>query len=187
MARINLLPWRENDRKEKQKDFIQLTVLAVVLMMVIIGTAWVHLGGMISEQESRNSYLEKEISILQNMIVEIKALETEKEGLIQRMEVIQKLQRSRPGIVHMFDEMVFTIPEGIYFSSVERVGNVVTIKGKAQSNARISNFMRNLDLSEWFDNPKLIVINSKGGKSNGNQFTLKVTQVDVIGAEEAKK
>ncbi len=192
MARINLLPWRENERKEKQKDFIQLTALAAILMAVIVGAGWIQVGNMISSQESRNGYLDREIKVLQGMIDEIKQLESEKESLIQRMGVIQELQRSRPGIVHMFDELVFAIPEGVYFTTVERRGNVVTIIGRAQSNARVSSFMRNLDASKWFDNPRLIVIDAVQGApeegDQGSRFTLTVDQVDVIGAaEEGKK
>ena len=183
MARINLLPWRENERKDKQRDFIKLTVLASALMAVSIFAAWVQVDSMVSAQDSRNSYLQREITVLQGMIDEIKKLESEKEGLMQRMGVIQELQRSRPGIVHMFDAMVFSIPEGVYFTEVARKGHVVTIEGRAQSNARVSNFMRNLDESKWFDNPRLIVIDSADGPG-GNRFTLTVTQVDVIGAEE---
>ena len=185
MARINLLPWRENERKQRQKDFIQLLFLSAVLMAVVVGAGWFHVGNLISEQESRNDYLQQEITVLQGMIDQIKKLEAEKNSLMQRMEVIQQLQRSRPGIVHMFDELVYSIPEGIYFNSLTREGNVVTIEGFAQSNARVSNFMRNLDASLWFDSPRLIVIDSgRGDKTEGNRFKLTVKQVDVVGAEE---
>lgn len=185
MARINLLPWRENERKQRQKDFIQLLLLCSVLMAVIVGAGWVHVGNLISEQENRNGYLQQEIGVLQGMINQIQKLEAEKKSLMQRMEVIQQLQRSRPGIVHMFDELVYSIPEGIYFSSLTRAGNIVTIDGLAQSNTRVSDFMRNLDASVWFDNPRLIVIDSgKGEGAKGNRFQLTVKQVDVIGADE---
>ncbi len=186
MASINLLPWRESQRKEKQKDFIQLAILAAILMAVIVGAVLVQVKSSVSAQESRNSYLEREITVFQDMIAQIRVLEDEKEGLVQRMDVIQKLQRSRPGIVHMFDELVFAIPEGVYFTSVTRSGNVVTIDGRAQSNARVSNFMRNLDTSIWFDDPRLIVIDSSGKKEpgRGHRFSLTVNQVDVVGHEE---
>ncbi|VAW86706.1 Type IV pilus biogenesis protein PilN [hydrothermal vent metagenome] len=188
MARINLLPWRESQRKERQKDFIQLMVLAAILMAVIVGAILIQVKASVGSQESRNSYLESEIKVLQGMISQIKVLEDEKEGLVQRMDVIQELQRSRPGIVRMFDELVFSIPEGVYFSSLSRTGNVVMIEGRAQSNARVSSFMRNLDTSMWFDDPRLIVIDSAGQKAQGrntggHRFSLTVNQVDVTGSE----
>ncbi len=189
MASINLLPWRESQRKEKQKDFIQLAVLAAILMAVIVGAVLVQVKSSVGAQEARNGYLEREITIFQEMIAQIRVLEDEKEGLVQRMDVIQKLQRSRPGIVHMFDELVYAIPEGVYFTSVTRSDNVVTIDGRAQSNARVSSFMRNLDASIWFDDPRLIVIDSSGKqeRGRGHRFSLTVNQVDVVRSEGEEK
>ncbi|MEW5755678.1 MAG: PilN domain-containing protein [Pseudomonadota bacterium] len=188
MARINLLPWREAARKKKQKDFFTTAALSACLMGVIVFYAHLHIAGMIETQTARNTFLQEQIKVLDQKIEDIKKLEKDKESLLARMNVIQELQRSRPGIVRLFDEMVRTVPEGIYLTKLERKGDEITITGAAQSNARVSNFMRNLDESAWFDNPSLVVIDaSKKTEQGGSMFTLTVRQVTMNQTQQVEK
>lgn len=188
MARINLLPWREAERKKKQKDFFTTTALSACLMGVIIFYAHLHISSMIETQTARNTFLQDQIKVLDQKIEDIKKLEKDKESLLARMNVIQELQRSRPGIVRMFDEMVRTVPEGIYLTKLERKGDEITITGAAQSNARVSNFMRTLEESQWFDNPRLVVIDaSKKTEQGGSMFTLTVRQVTMNQEQQVEK
>ncbi len=162
MAQINLLPWRETLRKEKQREFISITVFAAALTAVIVGFVHIHMSGAIEYQERRNKYLENEIKILDGKIKEIKQLESTKKALLERMNVIQNLQAKRPGIVHLFDEFVHTLPEGLYLTNVTQKGDRLNIKGKAESNARISAYMRNIDASDWLKKATLKEIRTKG-------------------------
>jgi len=181
MARINLLPWRESLRKEKQKEFFSTAALGVLLMLAIVFYVHLHVGEKISAQQSRNDFLQQQIAAVDRDLEEIKKLESEKKNLLARMEVIQELQRSRPSIIYLFDELVAAIPEGIYFTNLSRENNLVIIEGRAQSNARVSNFMRNLDASPWFNDPRLIVIDSSSKSQGiGSTFTLQVKQVDMV-------
>lgn len=179
MARINLLPWREERRKEKQREFAVAAVGSAVVMLLVILYVHLHINGLIDTQESRNAFLEGQIKEVEGKIKEIENLERQKKQLIARMKVIEELQGNRPAVVHLFDELVKTTPEGLHLDTVQQKGNLLTIKGLAQSNARVSAFMRNLDASPWFDNPVLEVIES-GTKTKGSEgqrmFILKVTQ-----------
>ena len=179
MATLNLLPWREERRKEQLRQFLTMTGLSVVLMLLVILAVHLHYGRLINAQESRNSFLKNEITVVEKKIREINSLAKEKKRLLARMDVIQQLQRNRPGIVHLFDEMVKTIPEGAYIESLKQTGNQLIIKGNAQSNARISAYMRNIDASPWLTKPSLNIIEKKGRskKSSGRQFTLKAEQL----------
>jgi len=178
MTRINLLPWRETLRKEQQRQFISVAAGASILMAVIIFYVHIHIGGLIDAQTARNNFLEKEIALVDEKITEIKQLETEKQQLLARMNIIQQLQSRRPEIVHIFDEMARSVPDGIYLTSIKQLGESLAIEGVAESNARVSAFMRNLDASKWFTNPGLIVIESKEKENvRTSRFTLKVTQV----------
>ena len=179
MTRINLLPWREMRRKEKQRQFVSIAVGAVILAGVIILYVHLHIGSMINAQNTRNDYLKGEIKQVENKIKEIQTLEAEKKSLLARMDVIQQLQSRRPEIVHLFYELMRNVPSGIYLTKVTQNGSAITIDGMAQSNARVSAFMRNLDLSDWLEDPKLEVIKvEKNKKSLGraSNFTLHVTQ-----------
>ena len=178
MTRINLLPWREILRKEQQRQFISIAAGAAVLMAVIIFYIHIHVGGLIDAQTARNTFLEQQIASVDQKITEIKELESEKQKLLARMNIIQQLQSRRPEIVHVFDEMARRVPDGIYHTSVKQSGDSLLIEGVAESNARVSAFMRNLDASEWFKNPGLIVIESKEKeKVRTSSFTLKGTQI----------
>lgn len=177
MAHINLLPWREEERKRKKKEFIAIVGGAAALMCVAGLVMHLFIAGMISHQESRNAYLQSEIKKVEAKIKEISELESKKDQLIARMRVIENLQSNRPEVVHLFDEMVRIVPEGLYFQSVEQKGRNLSIKGRAQSNARVSAFMRGLEGSDWFDAPQLSVISTKQEKTGkSREFSLTVNQ-----------
>lgn len=177
MARINLLPWREELRKERMKQFQTLAGLAIFLMFAIITLVHIRVDGIIDNQNSRNSYLKAEIKTLEKQIAEIKELEKEKANLLARMNIIQQLQSSRPQVVHVFDQMVNTIPTGVFLTSIKNIGPSITFDGFAQSNARVSSYMRNVNDADWLTGPRLDVIktiNEKGQRIS--QFTLVVKQ-----------
>lgn len=180
MAHINLLPWREERRKEQLRQFLTMLGLSVVLMALIILAVHLQYNRMISAQSGRNDYLKREISSVEKQIREIDNLAKDKKSLLARMEVIQKLQRNRPGIVHLFEEMVKVIPEGVYLTSLKQEDDKLTITGVAQSNARVSAFMRNIDVSEWLSNPQLEIIKTekKGKEEKGRNFILRAVQVN---------
>lgn len=158
MTRINLLPWREELRQERQKQFITLLALTFVLAAAIVLLIHFQMNGKISYQESRNAYLNTEISKLDDQIKEIQELQKVRKSLVERMEVIQDLQASRPSIVHLFTELVTTVPSGVYLKTLEQNDDTLKITGEAESNARVSSYMRNLNDSEWLKDPNLDVI-----------------------------
>ena len=177
MARINLLPWREERRKQRQREFISIAAGSVVLMLLVILYVHLHISGMIDNQESRNQYLQKNIKQVEAKIKEIKELEKQKQQLIARMKVIERLQGNRPEVVHLFDEIVKAVPDGLYLASLQQKQSQLVLKGRAQSNARVSAFMRNLDASAWFKQPVLDVIEvNKGKEESTRSFTLHVKQ-----------
>ena len=178
MTRINLLPWRETRRKEQQRQFISIAAGAAVLMGVIVLYLHLHVSGLIEEQTLRNKFMQDEIAKVEAKIAEIKTLETKKQQLLARMTIIQQLQSRRPEIVHVFDELVRAVPPGMYLTKISEQGNTMVFEGVAQSNARISAFMRNLDASPWFSNPKLDVIEADPkDQSRNSRFKLTVSQV----------
>jgi type IV pilus assembly protein PilN len=178
MARINLLPWREALRKEKQKEYLTTVALFAVLAVVIWGGVhWYH-NEVIRYKELRVSYIEDQIKILNEKIKEIQRLEKEKQRLLSRMRAIERLQGNRPLVVRLFDEIVNSLPEGVSLERLNQQGKKITINGVAQSNARVSSFMRKLEKSEWLKNPDLDVIEVKpqDGPKVSN-FTLRFQQV----------
>lgn len=178
MAKINLLPWREELRKQKLQDFGLLMGGFAIVAAIVVGVTHLYFVSRIEGQENRNQYLQGEIVKLDKKIKEIKQLQKEKERLIARMRAIEQLQRNRPLIVRFFDELVASLPEGVSVLKVSQNGNSVTINGEAQSNARVSSFMRNLESSEWLANPKLDIIQAKDASGQRiSAFTLKFTQV----------
>lgn len=187
MARINLLPWREAERQRRLQELIAMAI-AGVIFTVLIGVG-VHLTieQAIAAQESRNAYLQKEIKELDKQIRQIKDLEAKKASLLARMKVIESLQKSRPEIVHLFDELVLTIPDGIYLSSVQQRGRNITIEGHAQSNARVSAFMRNIEKSAWVGAPSLRVIQNRAKTGTGlSNFQMQFKQVEITDKDSDK-
>lgn len=181
MAKINLLPWRETERKEKQQEFLVMLAggAAIAALAVILVHFQVH--NMIKGQERRNTYLTNEIKILDDRIKEIKKLDATRRALIERMEVIQNLQATRPGIVHLFDEIENTLPQGVHLSNLSQSGNKIQISGRAESNARVSTYMRNIEKSEWMAQPKLSVISSNENDGKRlSEFSLSADQTNPI-------
>ncbi|MCK5665315.1 MAG: PilN domain-containing protein [Thiotrichaceae bacterium] len=187
MARINLLNWREEKRKQIEQQFYTSLAGAVIAGIGVIFAMQIQLGTMIDYQESRNSYLKKEIKHVEKAIAEIKALEKKKAALLSRMKVIQALQSNRSDSVHMLDEIVKVVPEGVHLIKFNQKKNVLTFNGAAQSNARVSAYMRNVERAEWLKNPSLKVIQTKKkGKSEGySEFTLMSQQTSP--ADKKKK
>ncbi len=178
MAHINLLPWREELRKERQRQFAVVAIGSVVLMGLIILLVHLNIGRNIDNQDSRNRFLKKQIAEVEKQISAIRNLEREKQRLLDRMDIIQRLQRNRPEVVHLFDEIARRTPDGVYLTSIKEGGSNMVLRGVAESNARVSAFMRNLDASDWFTNPRLDVIQSKAkGAERSSDFTLRVAIV----------
>ena len=177
MTRLNLLPWREMRRRTQDTQLISVAVGSGVLMLAIVGFVWLQLNAMIEHQDRRNAFLNQEIKKVEEELKEIKELEKRRDDLVARMNVIEQLQMDRTRIVHVFDDLVRKLPEGVYLTTLKQAGVSFTISGVAQSNARVSAFMRNLDSSEWFVNPDLDVINvAANGNDRLSQFTLRVHQ-----------
>ncbi len=174
---INLLPWREELRQEQKKQFTVLTLLMMTLAGFIVLLMYVQMSAKIDYQLSRNKFMSSEIAQLDEQISEIRDLKKVRRSLVERMEVIQDLQRSRPSIVHLFTEIVSTVPNGVYLQTLTQSGNNLLMNGEAESNARVSTYMRNLDSSEWLKNPNLTVIEIEDIKVNRiSTFTLTVKQ-----------
>lgn len=176
-TRINLLPWRELRRQEQDRQLLSVSIGAWVLMGLIVFYAAYHMNGLIEYQNRRNDYLRTEIAKLDTQIKEINQLKERKQALIARMEIIQQLQRDRTQIVHVFDDLVRKLPKGVYLTGLAKKGKRITLKGMAQSNARVSHLMNNLDSSEWFTNPDLDIVDArKEGGEQVSQFTLRVNE-----------
>ena len=186
MPSINLLPWRQELRQRRRKEFIFGIVGAVLLAGVITLVANLVVSSMIDAQNRRNELLKAEIAELDKAIEQILALEEQKNRMIARMEVIDTLQASRPEVVKLFDQIVSTLPEGVYLTSVKQSGKKLEFNGVAQSSTRVSAFMRNLDAAETLSSPELKVIQTGGGTNPGAQFTLFAAQRTQPGAEDAK-
>ncbi|MCP5143459.1 MAG: PilN domain-containing protein [Gammaproteobacteria bacterium] len=158
MAHINLLPWREELRKQQRSEYLTILGITAAVAAAVWGGVHLQYNEMISYQNSRNDYLTTQIQGLDRKIAEIRELERQKERLIARMQAIESLQTSRPLIVRLFDELVMTLPDGVYLKEITQSGRQVTIRGIAQSNARVSSLMRNVEASQWVTKPKLNVI-----------------------------
>ena len=176
MAHINLLPWREEQRQEQTRQFATVTVLSMALTGAIIFLVHVTFNNQIEHQKFRNKILQDEIATLDASLKQIDELEETKDQLLVRMDVIQSLQQRRPQIVHLFDDFVRTVPEGIYLMTIKQDADQLTIKGVAESNGRVSAYMRNIDASSWMSTPKLKVIEIRKGTLRSNDFTLITSQ-----------
>jgi type IV pilus assembly protein PilN len=177
MAHINLLPWRQTRRREQQREFTFTSGFSAILTGALVLYAHIHINGMIEYQERRNQYLDEQIKVLDEKIKDIQQLESTKKALPDRMNVIESLQATRPGIVHIFDELVRTLPEGTYLTSVKQNDSDLTISGKAESNARISAYMRNINASDWLANSRFDVIETKEDEvTRTSEFMLKAQQ-----------
>lgn len=174
-TRINLLPWREIRRREKDRQLLSASIGTWILMGVLVFYAQWYMNDVIDHQKNRNGFLRTEITKLDKAIKEIEDLKRRKEALLARMEIIQKLQSDRTKIVHVFDDLVRKLPKGVYLTQFTKKKNAMGLEGFAQSNARVSALMNSLDASDWFINPNLNVINvTPQGGSRISKFSLKV-------------
>ena len=184
MPRINLLPWREGQRNERKLAFAVAMGVAFVAAAVATGVVYIGFGSMIDAQEARNEKLRTEIKQVDKQIEEINDLESSKQKFIARMHIIEELQRSRPEIVHVFDEIVRTLPDGVYLTAVKQNGNKLRFEGVAQSSTRVSSFMRNIDASDWLKNPELEVVQTSQGSGPGSNFTLTAEEIPTVANPE---
>lgn len=176
MPRINLLPWREEERKRKRQEFYMASVAAIgVAVLTALMMRW-HYGSIIDNQILRNKYLTDQIKQIDKQIQEINDLEDKKQSLQSRIKVIEKLQRSRSEVVHVFDQLVRLLPEGVYLTEVKQIERRIQIKGIAESSSRVSALMRNIDGSEWLTEPSLEIVETKGTGNIGASFTLYTDQ-----------
>jgi len=173
MIRINLLPHREEKRKAKQIQFIAFSVISIILGAVIVGFVHVAILAQVDIQERRNKYLNQEILVLDKQIDEIKKLREQTRSLLARKTVVEDLQSTRADVVHLMDQMLRILPDGVYLRSLKQSGNKIVMVGYAQSNARVSTLMRSIQDSPWLNTPTLIVITATSvGGQRLSEFTL---------------
>ena len=184
MPRINLLPWREQERKERKLKFFVWLGGAAVGAGVVAFACFLMFKSSIGSQEQRNDRLRAEIKTVDRQIEEINDLESQKQRFISRMQVIEKLQRSRSEVVHLFDEVAKTMPDGTYLTTFTQDGKKLKFEGVAQSSTRVSTFMRAISASQWMKDPELEVVESKSGNTVGNSFVLDASQIVTSGDDD---
>ena len=182
MARINLLPWREQRRKQREKEFFAMLGAAAGAAVLTFLGLMLYFGGQIDGQLARNAYLEGEIAQLDVKIKEIEELDQTRERLLSRKKAIEELQADRARMVHLFDELVRTVPDGVYLRSVKQAGEILTLEGNAESNTRVATYMRSLEASQWLENADLGIVQTQAdaqGKEadprNRYAFILRIT------------
>lgn len=178
MARINLLPWREQLREERKQRFLVALAGSLVVAGGLVFLGDMLLNGAIDNQNARNQFIRNEITVLESRIKEINELQAQRQQLIERMKIIQDLQLNRPVIARLFDQMTRTLPDGLYYESVKMQGKTITIAGAAESNNRVSELMRSMDASEWLSKATLTQVKLKtaGELEQANNFLLTVQQ-----------
>jgi type IV pilus assembly protein PilN len=190
MIRINLLPHREQKRQARQRQFVSLSIGLTILGLALIALGWVILGAQIEIQESRNNLLKAEIGKLDEQIKEIDKLREQTQALLARKQVVETLQSNRTEAVHVLDQMVRQLPDGIYLKSLKQTGPKIQLVGYAQSSARVSTLMRNIDSSPWLTSPELVEIKSVQSPVakdlRVNEFTLNVQIKRVAPPDETK-
>ncbi len=185
MPRINLLPWRDQQRKERKLAFFVALGGAAFGALVTAFAGYLLFKSMISSQEARNERLRAEIKFVDRQIEEINDLETQKQRFIARMQVIEKLQRSRSEVVHLFDEIAKNMPDGTYLTTFKQDGTKLKFEGVAQSSTRVSTFMRNISASQWMKDPELEVVEAKSsGNIVGNSFVLDASEIVTAGSDD---
>ena len=184
MPRINLLPWRAELRQRRKKEFLVALAGSLIIAAGVVYVSKLTVQGWTSAQEGRNQILRDEIAALDKQIEEITTLESQRERLVARMQVITQLQRSRPEVVHLFDELVTAMPEGVHLTEVAQQGNRIEVRGSAQSSTRVSALMRNIDDSDWLRAPGLegVEFVATGGERNA-QFKVFAEQVPMVPPE----
>ena len=190
MMRINLLPHRAQKRKARQIQLIAFSIISLVLGVLVVGFVHTYISTEISYQERRNQYLKQEIEFLDKQIAEIKKLREQTESLLARKTVVENLQTTRSDVVHLMDQMLRILPNGVYLKSIKQTGNKINLLGYAQSNARVSTLMRAIDNSPWLELPTLVEIHaSTANGARVSEFTLNFSlkkQAPVTPAAPAK-
>ncbi len=176
MPRINLLPWRDEERKERKLKFLVALGGSAIAACLVAGVGYMMMDSMVGAQDARNQKLKEEIAYLDKQIEKINSLEADKARFIARMEVIEKLQRSRPEIVHIFDEIAKQLPDGVYLTAITQNGTRLRFEGVAQSSTRVSTFMRNIDGSNYLKNPELEIVQTNERGTVGAAFVLYADQ-----------
>lgn len=169
MAKINLLPWRAERRKQREREFYMALGATAVAAFAVLFAAIFWMGHLIDDQNSRNAYLQGQIKSLDKQIEEIKELDNTRSRLLTRKEIIEQLQSNRSQMVHLFDEMVKTIPDGVRLSTMKQGGDTLTLEGVAESNSRVASYMRNIDASPWMGHTDLRKIENKGGAKDADK------------------
>jgi len=188
MARINLLPWREERREVRRKRFLLVLVATMVGAMGAVLVANQFISGAIDRQVARNDYLGRQVAVIDERITQINDLKARREQLVERMGVIQDLQGNRQISGRIFDQLARALPDGVYFTEVKMTAKTLSITGAAQSNSRVSELMRNLEASDWFDAPSLTEVKATaaGQMEQANVFQLTVRQTQPAKPEEGK-
>jgi type IV pilus assembly protein PilN len=184
MARINLLPWREERRKLRQRQFNIVLAGVAALGLFTVFLAWAGMDTAIANQNARNDYLTGQIKLMDDKIAQIKDLQDTKQRLLARMQIIQQLQQSRPTEVHLFDQLVKTLPPGVYLTSVSQSGAALSLAGVAESSARVSTYLRNIDASPWLGEPNLQIVQKDPSKSGAQTFAITAKVVDKTAAQQ---
>jgi len=177
MAQINLLPWREERRQELKKEFLVTIGLVLALGVGLVLLADRVVDGQIQNQKARNQYLAENIKVLDEQVAEIRELQKKRNQLLDRMQVIQELQGNRPIIVRVLDQLVRTVPDGVFYTNLQTRDKVISIKGVAESNNRVSSLMRRLDSSDWLASPNLDAVRSAptyGDQANTFNLTVQI-------------
>ena len=169
MATINLLPWRAERRKQREREFYMMLAATAVATLVVLFIAISWMGHLIDNQNDRNSYLQGQIKILDAQLVEIDKLDATRSQLLTRKSIIEQLQSNRSRMVHLFDDMVKTIPEGVRLTSMKQVGETLTLIGDAESNSRVASYMRNIDAAPWMGQTDLVKIENQSGKTGADK------------------
>ena len=179
MANINLLPWRAERRKQREREFYMMLAGTAVAALAVLMAAIFWMGHLIGDQNDRNAYLQGEIKALDKKIEEIKDLDRKRSALLTRKEIIEQLQSNRSQMVHLFDEMVKTIPDGTRLSSMKQAGETLTLEGVAESNSRVASYMRNIDGSPWMGRTDLRKIENKSASKDADKKMPYVFSLDV--------
>lgn len=187
MTQINLLPWREQLREERKQRFFVLLVVVLLLAVGVIFLASQYFNSAIENQQARNNFIRAENTALDARIKEISELKTRRQQLIERMKIIQDLQGNRPIVSRIFDQIVRTIPDGVYFTSLKLAGKTVAIEGEAESNSLVSNLMRNQDASEWLTAPNLTEVKAVSADNTDQTSRFKMTVQQTKPADESKQ
>jgi len=180
MARINLLPWRAERRKQRQREFMTMLGFAAIAGVVLSALIWFYYDRQISGQGDRNAFLQAEIARVKEQNQEIDRLDRQKDRLLARKKVIEQLQAKRSQMVHLFDALVRTIPDGLVLTALKQEGDILTLEGRTQSNARVSAYMRNLENSGWMTKPELSVIEARKPEEEKDKVVGPVSDISAL-------